>query len=717
MRQLVLSLLFANFVFADMLAANSPLSRHKTYPWIEYNGAPDSTSRAKLDCPTLILYPGATTCGLSDGTFDIEVLPPGTYTYQWSNGATTQNLANIPEGTYSVTVTDPGGCSETGSAMISNWTSGFTISGTQTDPGSSQNDGAIDLTVDPPGTYTYLWSNNATTQDLSGLTPGTYAVTVTNSLGCTETTSFVLVGSCSLTTSYTVNPPLPVCPGDQVTLTLIPSGGTPPYTYVWLPGGQTTQSITFTMTGNVSYNGYVMDAFDCLSSEYIHIKSSIWYANVLGFNPACGQSNGIVDLTVFPANTVDYQWSNGATTEDLSGVPAGTYTVTVTDGVCTVSTSTILTTSNSTFTLSGSTTFNTSCTGGNGAINLTVSPAGSYVYNWSNGAATEDLSGISAGTYTVTATNGGGCTATVFSLVSGTSPYASNMQVFVCPGTFATFQGQQVAAGTVRDFRFIAQNGCDSIITLSVTAHPALEARLETTPSCANQSTGAIEALVNHGQAPFAFSLDGGDFLQSSVFDELPSGAHQVVIRDANECLWRYAADILPSLPVAIQVENQQLSCEHPEVVIQPSVQASPDAQLQWTWSDGTHAAFKKVGEAGTYTVEVSDGCMSVSRAVEVSWEEELLPEDIVYVPNCFAPESNGLNNEFRVAINPHYTLAGFEIHEMFRSTNPDDSWNGYFRKTMMEPAVFVWYLRVNIQLCSGKIVEVFNTGDVTVIR
>ncbi|MCC7244031.1 MAG: gliding motility-associated C-terminal domain-containing protein, partial [Saprospiraceae bacterium] len=511
-----------------------------------------------------------------------------------------------------------------------------------------QNNGAINLTVSPAGSYTFEWSNGTATEDLSGISAGTYTVTATNGGGCTATTSATVSNN------------------------------------------NTAMSLSGTPSPNTS----------------------------------CISGNGSISLSVTPAGSYNFLWSNGATTQDLTNLVSGAYSVTVTDAQSCQSFSSV-TVHNNTPTLTAATTATAAtCGQNNGSINLIITPAGAYTFLWSNGTVTEDLSGISAGTYTVTATNGGGCTATAFSLVSGTSPFSSTMQVFVCPGTFATFQDQQVAAGTVRDFRFIAQNGCDSIITLSVTAYPALEARLETTPSCANQSTGTIEALVNHGQAPFVYSLNSGDFLQSSVFDELPSGAHQVVIRDANECLWRYVADILPSLPVAIQVENQQLSCEHPEVVIQPSVQASPDAQLQWTWSDGTHAAFKKVGEAGTYTVEVSDGCMSVSRAVEVSWEEEPLPEDIVYVPNCFAPESNGLNNEFRVAINPHYTLAGFEIHvfdrwgnEMFRSTNPDDSWNGYFRKTMMEPAVFVWYLRVKIQLCSGKIVEVLNTGDVTVIR
>src|SRR5678816_495814 len=124
-----------------------------------------------------------------------------------------------------------------------------------------------------------------------------------------------------------------------------------------------------------------------------------------------------------------YLWSNGAITEDISGLTAGTYTVTVTDANgCSTSSTSIVATVNSPITITPVVT-NTICTASIGAINITVSNGTApYTYQWSNGATTEDISGLAAGTYTVIVTDANGCNTTSTSII-----IADNSPITVIP--------------------------------------------------------------------------------------------------------------------------------------------------------------------------------------------------------------------------------------------------------------------------------------------
>jgi len=111
------------------------------------------------------------------------------YSYNWSNGATSAILNNLAAGTYNVTVVDANNISATYSVAMKEPYQLLASTVTQ-NGGLGQNNGYINLSVDggTPG-YSYDWSNGATTQNISGLAPGTYTVTVTDAAGCTTTTS------------------------------------------------------------------------------------------------------------------------------------------------------------------------------------------------------------------------------------------------------------------------------------------------------------------------------------------------------------------------------------------------------------------------------------------------------------------------------------------------------------------------------------------------
>ncbi|MEZ5007068.1 MAG: lamin tail domain-containing protein [Chitinophagales bacterium] len=136
-----------------------------------------------------------TVLGAEDGEIDITVsggVEP--YTYSWNNGAMIEDISDLADGTYTVTVTDANGCEGTNTFTVNPGVdpcAGVTIAVTLsvTDESvSGASDGAIDATVTGGATpYTYSWSNSAITEDISGLAPNTYTLTVTDANGCTGT--------------------------------------------------------------------------------------------------------------------------------------------------------------------------------------------------------------------------------------------------------------------------------------------------------------------------------------------------------------------------------------------------------------------------------------------------------------------------------------------------------------------------------------------------
>jgi exopolysaccharide biosynthesis protein len=180
----------------------------------------------------------------------------------WSNGATTQDLTNIPAGTYNVTVTDAGGCTQTLNGIVITQPAAIVLTETHVNANcNGTSTGSIDLTV-TGGTapFTYVWSNGATTQDLTNIPAGTYNVTVTDADGCTQTLNGIVITepAAIVLTETHVNAN---CNGTSTgSIDLTVTGGTAPFTYVW-SNGATTQDLTNIPAG--TYNVTVTDAGGC----------------------------------------------------------------------------------------------------------------------------------------------------------------------------------------------------------------------------------------------------------------------------------------------------------------------------------------------------------------------------------------------------------------------------------------------------------------------
>ncbi|MDG2263596.1 MAG: M43 family zinc metalloprotease [Flavobacteriales bacterium] len=275
---------------------------------------------------------------------------------------------------------------------------------------SLANDGSINLSaIGGVSPLSYVWSNGSTTQDISNLSSGYYNVTVTDAVGQTESSTFYISEPSPIIITYSVNSTSQAGFSDGSIFTTV-SGGTAPYSFSWQgPNGYSasTQDIQNLIAG--TYIFYVIDDNGC--SELFSIVVGEGQLTPLQVNAVTsdidcfGNNNGSINLTVSDGATpYSFIWNNGAITEDLSNLAAGTYTVVVNDaaGQSFTSSYTIIEPSEITATY---TVTNVTTSGGNdGAIDLIASGGvAPYLYYWSTSPTqtTEDISNLIAGTYTV----------------------------------------------------------------------------------------------------------------------------------------------------------------------------------------------------------------------------------------------------------------------------------------------------------------------------
>ena len=275
---------------------------------------------------------------------------------------------------------------------------------------SLANDGSINLSaIGGVSPLSYVWSNGSTTQDISNLSSGYYNVTVTDAVGQTESSTFYISEPSPIIITYTVNSTSQAGFSDGSIFTTV-SGGTAPYSFSWQgPNGYSasTQDIQNLIAG--TYIFYVIDDNGC--SELFSIVVGEGQLTPLQVNAVTsdidcfGNNNGSIDLTVSDGATpYSFIWNNGAITEDLSNLAAGTYTVVVNDAAGQSYTSSYIIIEPSAITATYSVTNVTTLGGNDGAIDLIASGGvAPYLYYWSTSPTqtTEDISNLIAGTYTV----------------------------------------------------------------------------------------------------------------------------------------------------------------------------------------------------------------------------------------------------------------------------------------------------------------------------
>jgi gliding motility-associated-like protein len=530
---------------------------------------------------------GSVTLTVSGGT--------SPYTYLWSSGDITANLAAKKSGTYYLTITDAKGCIAKDTSIILQPSAALSVTPAITNVKcNGEKNGAIALTaVGGTAPYTYSWTGpspfTAITKDITALAAGDYLVTVTDSKACAQTS-----GPLTVTQPLAISVGTPVvtntgCGTSVGAINITPTNGTAPYTFIWSgPGGygNTNQNITGLAAG--SYIVKITDANNCsTTSTPIVVSSSGLSLNVTPTvkNIDCnGNSNGSISLVVSGgSNNFTYAWTGpsgfpAATTKDISALKAGSYTVAITDvnnATCTFNPSAYIITEPSVITVSTPQITNITCKGGTtGAVSITVgggTPQYSYAWTGPNGIIATNapaISGLIAGTYNVTITDANGCkktaSATVTEPATGISFGSPTITNVLC---FNTATGKIVLAtnGGTAPYTYSWKNAAGSVVGSSATldigagvyhldvsdalgclksssdftiTQPASAVSIaETIGRAADACNGTITLVVTGGTAPYTFAWTGTGVnatAQNQV--DLCPGSYSVTITDANGC-------------------------------------------------------------------------------------------------------------------------------------------------------------------------------------
>lgn len=370
---------------------------------------------------------GETAAGANDGTATAQ--PAGgtsPYSYHWNTNASTPSIANLSPGSYTVTVTDANSCTVVQSVTVNPFNCAVTASANFVNVSCTGGNNGQATVVLSGGTLpiSYAWSNGANTATAANLGAGTYTATATDGSGCAASQTVVISEPTPLLIALDGVTNV-VCPEDHSgTANIVASGGTPPYTYSWPGGGATGFGVgTYTVTV-VDGNGCsALQSFSIISTDNI-APSLACPGNIV----ICG-----VDQVDYPGPVASDNCSLAGNQPVLTGgQPSGSA---FDEGVST-QTFQVTDASGNTGTCSFTVTVNPvpdvmidameDETGGssNGSIKITSSGGtGPYIFSWNKNGAffsnDEDLTGISAGVYTLVVIDAKGCTVALSPITIG----------------------------------------------------------------------------------------------------------------------------------------------------------------------------------------------------------------------------------------------------------------------------------------------------------
>jgi predicted transcriptional regulator len=530
--------------------------------------------------------------------------------YLWSTTETTPGITVVPiiTTTYSVTVTDASGCSSTDAVTVT--VNPLPVADAGTDQTICNQDSA---TLTATGGSTYEWSTTETTATIT-VTPSTtttYTVTVTDVNGCTDDTSVVV----------NVNP-LPVADaGTDQTIcigfdaTLAASGGT---SYQWSTG-ETTAAITVAPIATTNYQVTVTDANGCTDEDDVTVN-----VNPLPIADA-GPDQSIClgfAATFNATGGVDYVWSTGETTPDITVVPmlSTTYTVTVTDAVGCSSTDDVAVTVNP-LPIADAGTDQTICD----LDSATLTASGGVAYEWSTAetTATITVTPSATTTYFVTVTDVNGCTddASVTVNVNPIPVADAGSDQSLCEGTgtvtlsaigggsYVWSTGETTSAITVSPASTTTYSvtvtdaiGCsdEDNITVTVGVVPIADAGADQSICEGNNAT-----LIASGGVSFVWST-GETSATINVTPALTT-TYTVTVTSANGCTAEDSAIITVNpIPVADAGANQNI-CE----LESATLTASGGIDYLWDTGETTNSISVTPATTTLYTVTVTDvnGC------------------------------------------------------------------------------------------------------------
>jgi len=590
------------------------------------------------------------------------------YTYLWNTTPpqTTSLAIGLSVGTYTVTITDGGGCSEIADVDITQ-PDELTVELTASDPLCVGENGTISSTaLGGTGTYAYTWSNGTPVADTNA-PAGTYTVTVTDTNGCQATAESTLTDPVPL--SLTATPTDASCNGsDDGAILVFASGGTADYTYSLDNMNFQNNNVFEDLTAGM-YTVYINDDNNCSANQEVTIGEAD--AIMLISSTTSASCNGGADgtATITATNGTEpytYLWGSNASNQNgptAIGLPLGSYIVTVTDANdCQVIEQVDVPELSSLEYTSAGTLLN--CFGdanGIATVNVTVGTEPyTYVWNTTPQQNTATATDLPSDTYTITITDGGGCSEIVsidvtqpdeltVDLLTPTAAPCADMEGAISSTvsggtgayTYTWSNGMNTAdiSATAGAYTLTVTdaNGCTATSENAITEPVPIS--LTATPTdalCNGSNDGTITVFASGGMANYTYSLDNMNFQNNNIFENLAAGMYTVYVNDNNNCSAN--EDLTIGEPDAIMLisDSTAESCAGGDGTATVAA-SNGTGNYTYAWSDGQATSTATSLNAETYTVTVTDtnGCEATD-SIEVSSEADIQIGVTITNVSCF---------------------------------------------------------------------------------
>ena len=589
------------------------------------------------------------------GTGTTLAIPTGDAPFQYSwapGGATSASVNGLSAGNYTVTITDKNGCTSTAATIISASSTLSAVINSYSDPVcNGANNGVITVNgVNGLSPYTYSWSpSGGTGASATGLSAGTYTVTITDAGNCTFSISQTLTQPPALNIVVTGSALL--CNGDASGFASVTtSGGTGGYNYLW-SNGATTASINNLIAG--SYSVKVTDAFGCTKSANINLtQPSALTGSVIASSPVkCfGGNDGAGEISA-NGGTAPYTYSwfpSGNPLASASGLSAGNYVVTVKDAHNCIATVPMVINQPAILTSSINNYGNVLCFGDSSGYANVFETGGTPPYNylWSSGENTSFLTGLIPGNYSVKITDMNGCSSTSSITISQPAPLTINSLSITDVSCFGgsdgsasvspsggtspfTYQwspsgGTGSIAGNLSKGNYTVTitdtNGCSATLPLTINEPTAVVATVNTkNTTCFNGTDGSATVTASGGMGPYTYLWNPGNYTSSTV-NGLNSGNYNLIVNDSRGCSDTATFTINQPLELVISLSSNTATCGNSNGSASVSV-AGGTPGYYYFWSplnSNSDSIYNLPAGSYTITVEDSNGC-TVSEVATVS--------------------------------------------------------------------------------------------------
>ncbi|WP_123959118.1 VWA domain-containing protein, partial [Flavobacterium sp. NLM] len=655
-----------------------------------------------VPCPiiTLASQTNVTCFGGNNGAITLNTPTGGQapYTYKWTKNnvdfATTKDLTNLSFGTYRVTATDSNGCA-TGilTVEITQPSAALALAASSrtnvTCFGASTGTVTAGVVTNSVGTVTYTWKNASnftvgTTASVSNLPAGTYTLTVTDSCSSQSNSVTITQPSAALALAASSKTDV-ICFGastGSVTAGAVTNSvGT--ITYTWKNASNLTVGTTASVS-NLPAGTYTLTVTDSCSSQTNSVTitqpsaalalAASSRTNVICFGASTGSvTAGTVTNSV---GTVTYSWKNASnltvgTTASVSNLPAGNYTLTVTDSCSSQSNSVTITQPSAALALAASSKTDVSCFGestGTVTAGVVTNSVGTVTYSWTNSSNavvgnTASISNLPAGTYTLTVSDN--CSSQSNS-VTITQPIAA-LALSPSSKTDASCFGENtgtVTSGTVTNevgaITYSWTNSSNTVVgnTASVSNLPAgtytltvsdncssqsnsvtinqpsapltLSASSKTDVSCFGESTGTVAAgAVTNSVGTVTYSWTNASNAvvgNNASVSNLPAGTYTLTVSDNCSSQTNSVTITQPSAALALAASSKtDVTCYSASTgTVTAGAVTNSVGTVTYTWINSSNAVVGNTASvsnlpAGTYTLTVSDNCSSQSNSVTIT--------------------------------------------------------------------------------------------------